>query len=161
MPDVHVPILDEHDDEAPTIQAVVHGARGRSFLRVGLEVLLISTGVFLGLLGEQWRESAHHRALAEESLRRFQTEIRANRDAVKAVLEYHATTRTKVEQYLAAERTTRRSNELEIKGIQPVGFEHTAWDVAMATQSLAYLDSQLAFSLARAYDRQQRYMELT
>ena len=32
----------------------------KSLPKIGLEVVLISAGVFLGLAGEQWRENRHH-----------------------------------------------------------------------------------------------------
>lgn len=54
-------------------------------------MLLISIGVFLALMGEQWRENAHTRQLAEGSLRRFRSEILTNRKAVAAVKDYHVT----------------------------------------------------------------------
>jgi hypothetical protein len=75
MPDVHVPKLDEHEEEEPVPPAAgpvsTPHRRSRSFVKIGLEVVLISAGVFLGLMGEQWRERSEHRELAEESLRRF------------------------------------------------------------------------------------------
>jgi hypothetical protein len=159
MPDVHLPALDDEKEVEPA--SVPERRRSKSVVKVLFEVLLISTGVFLGLLGEQWRESTHHRELALDSLRRFRAEIVSNRTAVLAVKDYHAVTRKDVETYLAADRDKRRRSDLSIKGIQPVSFEHTAWDLAIATQSLAYLDAQLAFNLARVYDRQQLYTELT
>jgi hypothetical protein len=159
MPDVHLPVLEDEPDDAPP--SMSEGRPVRSIVKVLFEVVLIGMGVFLGLLGEQWRESSHHRELALDSLRRFRTEIVANRSAVLAVKDYHATTRKSVETYLAADRGSRQSGDLRINGIQPVSFEHTAWDLAIATQSLAYLDSDLAFSVARVYDGQQRYAELT
>ena len=83
MPDIHVPKLEEH-------------GRGRSTLMVLLEVLLISAGVFLGLAGEQYRETARHREIAQEALQRFRTEIVANRQAVTAVKDYHIQLRTQL-----------------------------------------------------------------
>jgi uncharacterized protein YjeT (DUF2065 family) len=59
-------------------------------LMIALEVVLISGGVFLGLMGEQWRERTEQRELANEALRRFRTEIRTNRDSVAAKVDYHA-----------------------------------------------------------------------
>jgi hypothetical protein len=56
MPEVHVPKT----------------ASGKSLFKIVLEVSLISLGVFLGLMGEQWRERSEHHELAMESLRRFQ-----------------------------------------------------------------------------------------
>jgi uncharacterized protein YjeT (DUF2065 family) len=77
MPDVHVPDIGAR-----------HG-RGRSLLKIALEVLLIATGVFLGLAGEQWREHARHRDMAAEALRRFRAEVAVNRKAVADVKDYH------------------------------------------------------------------------
>jgi hypothetical protein len=147
MPDVHLPHLD--------------GPQRRSLLKIALEVALISVGVFLGLAGEQWRETAHHHEMAEEALRRFRTELMANRQAVAKVKDYHATTRTAVETYLAADSKTRSAADVQIAGLQPASFNHTAWDLALATQSLAYIDSSLAFALAHIYNSQQGYADLT
>jgi hypothetical protein len=162
MPEVHVPKLDEHEQRhVRTGAATAHGSRGQSLFKIALEVVLIGTGVFLGLAGEQWRESAHHRELAEASLRRFRSEILTNRKAVAAVKDYHVTTKKSMETYLAADAKTRPSVDVQVNGLQPVFFEHSAWDVALATQSLAYIDSQLAFALSRIYTTQQNYADLT
>ena len=145
MPDVHVPDFSGH-----------HGG-GKSLLKLTLEVLLIAVGVFLGLAGEQWRERAQHRELAEQSLRRFLTEVELNRKTVAAVKDYHVTTQGKLNAYFSADAKTRKATEVEIHGLQPAFFEHTAWDLALAQQSLAYIDSDLAFSLSRIYSVQQEY----
>ena len=50
---------------------------------------------------------------------------------------------------------------MELRGVQPAFFEHTAWDLALATQALAYIDSSLAFALSRVYTGQQDYAELS
>jgi hypothetical protein len=124
-------------------------------------MLLISMGVFLALMGEQWLETAHTRELAEASLRRFRAEILTNRKAVAAVKEYHVTTLKSLQTYLAADPKARPTLTVQIKGLQPARFEHTAWDLALATQSLAHIDPELAFALSRIYGVQQEYMELT
>ena len=56
-----------------------------------VEVVLLSVGVFLALMGDQWRENAQNRELAAASLSRFRTEIEANWQAVAAVKDYHVT----------------------------------------------------------------------
>jgi uncharacterized protein YjeT (DUF2065 family) len=162
MADVHLPRLEEHDEhDEPAEGPAARRLAAPSLLKIALEVVLIGTGVFLGLAGEQWRESARHRDLAEASLRRFRTEIHRNQTAVGAVKDYHATTRKDIDAYLATALAARHRDDLRINGIKPVFFEHSAWDLAMATQSLNYLDSQLAFAIARVYNRQQAYAELT
>ena len=99
MTDVHVPHLE--DEEEPTRGKATH--RWKALLKVGLEVLLISSGVFLGLMGEQWRENVRHRELAETSLRRFRTEIQTNRKAVADVKDYHVITKKSVDAYLSTD----------------------------------------------------------
>jgi hypothetical protein len=145
--DVHVPELESK--------------RGKSALKITLEVVLISVGVFLGLLGEQWRESAHQRDLAKDSLRRFRAEIVENRKAVADVIDYHVTVRKELQSALekGPERTSR--GDIHFHGIRPANFDRSAWDLAIATQSLAYIDPDLALSLANVYNVQQTLTELT
>jgi hypothetical protein len=169
VPDVHLPRLEDEGETAPPDVRAAHTRelpsramqRSKSLLKIGLEVLLIGTGVFLGLMGEQWRERAHHRELAEASLRRFRAEILTNRKAVAGVKDYHASTKKSLDAYLAAETKTRPKVDVQVQGLQPAFFEHTAWDLALVTQSLAYIDPQLAFALSRIYTAQQTYADLS
>ena len=169
MPDVHIPKLDEHDEEGPTAAPTPGPVsqshhRSKSFVKIGLEVVLISAGVFLGLMGEQWRERSEHRELAEESLRRFRTEITTNRDALASRKDYHATLKQELTTYFDSDapRTPERFGQTVhmTSGISPVFFEQAAWDLAIATQALAYIDADLAFALSRLYTTQQAYGEL-
>ena len=169
MPDVHIPKLDEHDEEEPTAAPTPGPVsqshhRSKSFVKIGLEVVLISAGVFLGLMGEQWRERSEHRELAEESLRRFRTEITTNRAALASRTDYHATLKQELATYFDSDapRTPERFGQTVhmTSGISPVFFEQAAWDLAIATQALAYIDADLAFALSRLYTTQQAYGEL-
>jgi len=167
MPDVHIPKLDDPDDELTVpVSAPVSKShhRSKSFVKIGLEVVLISAGVFLGLMGEQWRERSEHRELAAESLRRFRTEIVANRKAVAERVDYHSTLKKELTTYFGSDvpRTgeTRQQTVHMTMGVGPVFFEQAAWDLALATQALAYVDADLAFRLSRAYTLQKTYAEL-
>lgn len=115
------------------------------------EVLLIALGVFLGLAGEQWRQNAEHRNQATATLQRFRAEMIANRRAINDVAEYHQTQREKLKAFLPLDAKAREGVDLEFSGIRPPFLERTAWDLALATQSLAYLDTDLAFLLSRIY----------
>src|SRR6188472_1917957 len=99
----HLPHLDDEDEErepqnrpghagaADSAPVTPHRASTwKSLTKIGLEVVLISAGVFLGLAGEQWRENRHHHELAAASLLRFQAEFRANRTEVLRVKDRHA-----------------------------------------------------------------------
>jgi hypothetical protein len=112
VPDVHLPHLEDDEDEpaagpalqaapgTPADQPLVRAARrSKSLLKIGLEVILISSGVFLGLMGEQWRERAQHREIAEVSLRRFRMELQTNRNAVASVRNKHVAKLKYLESY--------------------------------------------------------------
>lgn len=144
MPDVHVPNLGGHGG-------------GKSIFKLVLEVALISVGVFLGLLGEQWRERAHQRELAEQALRRFKTEITTNRATIAGLRGYHADRLKELKQYFAA-KTDDERRRVSIRmtmGISPAYVEQSAWDLALATQSLSYVDSEIGVLLSRIYNTQQ------
>ena len=44
--------------------------------------------------------------------------------------------------------------------MRPVIFEHTAWDLALATQALSYLDPDLAFDISKVYTEQNAFQKL-
>ena len=161
MTGTQVQDLDDRSEAAVAPTEDVRQPRRPPLAKLALEVALIGAGVFLGLAGDQWRESVGHREQAKASLRRFQAELLTNRAAVAAVREYHATTLRSLRAYLAADRRTRNTADVPLRGLQPVAFEHTAWDLALATQSLAHVEPDVAFALSRIYNEQQGYAELT
>ncbi len=125
------------------------------------EVALIAVGVFLGLAGEQWRDRAERRERAEESLRRIRAEMALNEAAVAKVMEYHATTHQRLQQFLAMPAAERDKNGFRLEGVMPAQFEQTAWQLTQSMQALADIDADLAFALARIYGVQANYIGLT
>ena len=168
MPDVHVPRIGDDDETTAASKAAETGAEAvtarsptswhpKGLVRIVLELVLISTGVFLGLLGEQWRESARDHDRADASLRNFGNEIAANRESVLQVVDYHAQLRKSLESYLESDepKTMRTlTTNTSFKGVRLITFEHTAWDLAVATGSLAHIDSGLAYAISKAYTSQ-------
>jgi hypothetical protein len=163
LEDDEEPAADPTDAPAadPSPLADKRGPRSKWFLKIGLEALLLSMGVFLALMGEQWREHARTRELAEASLRRFRTEIVTNRKTVATVEDYHVNLLKSLETYLAADPKTRQPSAVQIKGLQPAFFQDAEWDLAISTQSLAHIDSQTAGALSRIYRLQRQYADLT
>ena len=160
MPETHVPKLEE--DEKPQASAPKETrAWGRSLVKIALEVALISVGVFLGLAGEQWREDRRHHELAESSLRRFRAEIVTNRKAVDDVRDYHAKLLKQLQNYLSKDHKSRNTAEVSIQGLRFVTFDQTAWDLALTTQALGYIDRDLAFALSHVYNEQHVLNEFT
>ncbi len=135
--------------------------RSAWLLKLGLEVVLITVGVFFALMGDQWRERAQDRERAADALRRFRTEIVANQKSVAAVKDYHVALLGSLRQYLGADPKARSRDTVRIRGLQPAFFEQTAWELALATQALSHLDSDLAFRLSRAYGLQRAYQQFT
>jgi hypothetical protein len=126
-----------------------------------LEVVLIGIAVFIGMAADQWRTDRQHQEQARAALVRFRTEIETNKAAVAANRDYHIRIRQEAAAYLDTAPKARNRDTLKIdRGIGPVYFEHTAWDLALATQALADVDSSLAFELARVYEQQQVYDRL-
>ena len=121
-----------------------------------IEVFLIGVAVFLGMAADQWRTDRAHRQAAHAALQRIRTEILANQAEVQRVRDYHSRLRTALIAYF--DPKTRASAEVNITdGINPARFEHTAWDLALATQALADIDQSVAFELAQIYGLQHRY----
>ena len=126
-----------------------------------LEVTMIVVGVFLGLTAENWREHRHERELARTSLENFRAELRANRAEVANRLAYHtrvADSIGPVLQEVMVRHTPLTLGQLVRRtgfdGTKPAEFASTAWDLALATQALSYLDQRLAFDLSAVYKRQ-------
>jgi hypothetical protein len=125
-----------------------------------LQVVLIALGVFLGLAGEEWRQGRENRRLADDTLRRFRTEIATNRDIVRGVQDYHADKLAELNAYFAATAEQRANISIPFAGVRPPRFESTAWELALATGTLAHLDSELAFTLSRTYGIQEMTNQL-
>ena len=135
----------------------------KSILELLIEVVLIGVGVFLGLLANQWHDDRQHRELADATLRYFHEEIVVNKQAIERVRPYHAALSREVGSFLQVEgpKTTQRFRSVvDFRGVEPVEFERTAWDLALATQSFSYLPPKLAYAISRVYTRQQAFQTL-
>ncbi len=146
--------LEDGAPDAPTIAS--SRISRRSFGRTALEVGLIAVGVFLALLGDQWRENQQHRELAAGTLRRVRAEFQTNRDAVVAVKDRHVAGVKAIRAYINAPPPVRRTLSFPFNGTDPAFLEYTAWDLALATQALAYVDPDLATAIAHVYAMQRQ-----
>src|SRR5262245_8114000 len=135
----------------------------RTFGSLLIEVLLITIGVFLALWANNWHEDREHRTQARAALRNFLEEMKTNRDAIQHNRNYHETLSHQLDQFLrSTEPVTeeRLNKEVHFEGLRPVIFEHTAWDLALATQALAYLNPGLAFNVSKVYTEQNAFQTL-
>ena len=137
--------------------------RQKSLLNLILEVVLISIGVFLALWANNWHQEREHRALAHSALRNFADELRANQQAVRSERQYHETLARQLHEFLISNEPPteeRLQKSVQFKGVRPIIFEHTAWDLALATQALAYLNPDLAFNISKVYTAQSAFQTL-
>lgn len=127
------------------------------------EVLLISVGVFLGLWANNWHEEREHRAQARAALGNFLEEMQVNAQAIEQYRQYHETLVSELGRFLESDQPAtndRYKKEVHFQGLRPVIFEHTAWDLAIATQALSYLQPDLAFDISKVYTRQTSFETL-
>ena len=140
------------------------GEHRKTFGSLIIEMILIALGVFLALWANNWHEDREHRAQAKAALRNFLGEMEANRDATQSKRLYHETLETELTQYLtnkdAPGSKERFDKEVHFTGLLPVTYEHTAWDLALATQALSYLKPQLAFVISKVYTGQNAFQAL-
>ena len=135
----------------------------RSFFNLLFEVVLIAVGVFLALWANNWHEDREHRAQAKAALRNFVGEMEANRQATQRNRAYHETFARELREFLASKEPAsedRLNKSVHFEGMRPVIFEHTAWDLALATQALSYLDPDLAFDISKVYTQQNAFQKL-
>ena len=137
--------------------------RRKSLLNLILEVVLISIGVYLALWANNWHQEREHRGLAHSALRNFADELRANQQAVQRERQYHETLARQLHEFLISNEPPteeRLQKSVQFKGVRPVTFEHTAWDLALATQALSYLQPDLAFDISKVYTAQSAFQTL-
>ena len=135
----------------------------RSTLGLLLEMALITVAVFLGLLADEWREERQQEALAKRTLERFRVEVAANSAAIQDVLGYHEGLLLRTSQFVASSSPKSYLSfaiQTQFQGIQPVSFERSAWDLAVATGALGFLDPELAFEISRTYTAQTRLEQI-
>jgi hypothetical protein len=139
------------------------GHHGKSIPSLILEVAMIVVGVFLGLAAEQWREGRHEHDLALASLRNFRTEIITNQGQIKRVRAYHQALAQNLQNFTQEKgpHTFRRFlTDVQFRGMETVQLEHTAWDLALATQALTYMKPDMAYTISRLYTQQQSFQTI-
>ena len=135
----------------------------RSFFNLIFEVALIAVGVFLALWANNWHEDREHRAKAKAALHNFAVEMETNRQAMQRNRAYHEALARELREFLASKEPAsedRLNKSVHYEGMRPVIFEHTAWDLALATQALSYLDPDLAFDISKVYTKQTAFEKL-
>ena len=141
----------------------LRGSERRTFGGLLIEVVLISVGVFAALLANNWHEDREHRSQAKAALNNFLGEMQSNLQAIQKERPYHETLAKQLAQFLGSNQSPtdeRFNKEVHFEGVHPVLLERTAWDLAIATQALSYLEPELAFSVSKVYTQQSAFQTL-
>jgi hypothetical protein len=126
------------------------------------QLFFIAAGVYLGNRADDWKQNHEHRQAARQTLVNFRAELASNRASLVRVAPYHAELARGFAALTGGPGGPPTSIPAMFKrvgwrGAGEVAFRRTAWDLALANQSLGYLDQDLAFAVADVYLHQQRY----
>ena len=89
--------------------------------------------------------------------------METNLQATQRYRPYHEALAGELVQFLRSKEPPsedRFSKEVHFEGVRPVIYEHTAWDLALATQALSYLKPDLAFDISKVYTQQNAFQTL-
>lgn len=127
-------------------------------LRAGFESALIIVSIVLALAVDEWRQNRQDEELATQSLVVFEREIRQNMARVDAAVPYHAGLRDVVVR-MSAEGATEEDLRSIMEGLEPAVLLSTAWETALATGALTYMDFEVVQALSLTYSLQERFRE--
>ena len=129
-------------------------------LRVTIESLLIVISILAALAVDEFRDGVRNRRLALQSLQIFQREMRQNQARLEDVIPYHTGLRDVVAGMVAdpAHIVEVRS---AVEGLEPVVLLNTAWQTALATGALNYIDVETVSALSLTYSMQQEFYDGT
>ena len=127
-----------------------------------VESVLVVGSILLALALDEWNEGQDYQDLATLSLLNFEREIQQNRLRLEDVTPFHVGLRdvlANIDIDDAAVPATTIRNILE--GFQPALLVSTAWETAVATGALGYMDYEVVAGLSRTYNLQERLATLS
>src|SRR5690349_16088184 len=128
----------------------------RSAAALLAQLFFIAAGVYLGMQADDWKAERERREATRATLGNFRAELAENRALVAKRLPYHARLRDSLRAAFRSPPTSIPAlfGRVQWSGLRPVTPAHTAWDLALATQALSYVEPPLAFAVADVYRRQ-------
>ncbi len=129
--------------------------------RVLVESGLVVGSILLALALDEWNEGQDYQDLATLSLVNFEREIQQNRLRLEDVTPFHIGLRDVLANMDGGGEdvpATTIRNILE--GFQPALLVSTAWETAVATGALGYMDYDVVSGLSLTYNLQERLVTL-
>ncbi len=130
-------------------------------LRVLAESVLVVGSILLALALDEWSEDQDYQDLATLSLTNFEREIQQNRLRLEDVTLFHVGLRD-VLNNMDASGAAVPANTIRnmMEGFQPAILVSTAWETAVATGALGYMDYDVISGLSLTYNLQERLVAL-
>ena len=130
--------------------------------RVLVESVLVVGSILLALALDEWSEEQDFQDLATLSLLNFEREIEQNRLRLEDVTPFHAGLRDVMANMDSSGGTVVPTNTIRniLEGFQPALLVSTAWETAVATGALGYMDYDVVAGLSLTYNLQERLVAL-
>jgi hypothetical protein len=129
-----------------------------------LHLVMIVLGIVIALGLEQWRESLHHKSIAERALNEITQEMGKNQALIRKNLPTFEKVTKQVEDMLVAQKAAIKAYESktgpvpepkdEDGDVGMLGLQSTAWSMANINQALSYMPHETAVKLSRIYNAQ-------
>ena len=146
--------------DSPSEKQIRHRQRA-SFSRMFVESLLLVGSILIALAVDEWSEDREFQDLANRSLSNFAREINQNRVRLEDVTLFHVGLRdvlANMNADSAAIPATTIRNIMD--GFQPAILVNTAWETAVATGALGYMDYDVVAGLSLTYSLQERLVAM-
>jgi hypothetical protein len=124
-----------------------------------VEVFSVVFAVLLALGVNEWRESNNNEDLATEALSKVIQEIESNQNRLSKVLLNHKNIITEIDTVIS-----KLKRKDDIVGFGDIIFEapsRTAWDAAVLTAAVNYLDYDMVEKITSVYSTQKVYTDVS
>jgi len=152
-------------EEAATISATSTGPSRRSgawFMRLVIESFAVVFSILLALSLDQWAQDQEHKELAAKSLTSFERELDQNRARLEDVAPFHRGLRDVLAKMDSAGEIRSMAEMRAVVGFEPLRppfLTDVAWQTAVATGALTYMDFETVSALSLTYSLQQRFRD--
>lgn len=127
-------------------------------LRITIESFFIVLSILAAFAVENWRDNREKQRVAVRSLEIFEREIRLNLAAIEDLAPYHSGILNVVSQ-ARTDSTVSIDVRTVMDGLQIVPLRTAAWQTALGTGVLTYIDVETVWHLSLIYSMQQSFVE--
>jgi|GEM_PF-3276223 len=129
------------------------GPRGLTVGKLLIEMVSIVLAVLLALAVDQWREGRSNETLAREALNRIVAELKANVTELEEVLKDHQVVSDRLKNVIEKLEKAEDDPGIQINFNFTLGIlKRTAWQTAIVTQAVRYMDFQVVQELSEIYE---------